>query len=209
MRNLNGIFLVILGFMVACDADDDDIQPVNGDQAENEIRMSNTSFLPVNLELSAGSIVIWANNSDVDHTVTSNDGLFDEYLETGDQFEYTFADPGTYNYVCKLHQGMTGTITILSENDEEGNGSTEVNEIGMSSTSFLPETLTVSSGTTVSWLNNSTVDHTVTSNTALFDEYLEPDGRFEYTFTEAGTYNYVCNLHPGMTGTIIVEPAGE
>jgi plastocyanin len=61
----------------------------------------------------------------------------------------------------------------------------------------------------VSWLNNSTVDHTVTSNTALFDEYLEPGSRFEYTFTEEGNYSYECKLHPGMTGTIIVEPAGE
>jgi plastocyanin len=207
MKNLNTVLLVILSFMVACD--DEDVEPVNGDQAENEIRMSNTSFLPANLELSAGSTVLWVNTSEVDHTVTSSDGLFNEYLEPGGQFEYVFTQPGTYDYVCTLHPGMTGTITIPNGNDEDENGVSEANEIGMSSTSFLPGTLTVRQGTTVSWLNNSTVDHTVTSNTGLFDEYLEPGAGFEYAFTETGTYNYVCSLHPGMAGIVIVEPAGD
>ncbi len=79
------------------------------------------------------------------------------------------------------------------------------NEVGMTASTFQPASLTVSAGTTVRWINDSSVAHTVTSNDGLFDETLQPGQDFSYTFDDTGSYNYVCTLHPGMNGVIIVE----
>lgn len=82
------------------------------------------------------------------------------------------------------------------------------NEIVMSGLSFSPNTLTVSIGTTVTWLNNEPVTHTVTSDSTLFDSGDMVKGNtFAYTFNKAGTFAYHCKYHSGMTGKIIV-PSG-
>jgi len=64
----------------------------------------------------------------------------------------------------------------------------------------------VSVGTTVTWVNNDTVQHTVTSDTALFDSGpIEPGAKFTYTFTQAGAFAYHCTLVKSMTATITVQ----
>jgi plastocyanin len=76
---------------------------------------------------------------------------------------------------------------------------------------FSPPQITVKAGTTVIWTNDDTVGHTVTSGTrgnpsGLFDSGDVPaGGTFSFTFTEPGTYNYYCKIHPGMDGVVIVE----
>ena len=76
---------------------------------------------------------------------------------------------------------------------------------------FYPSTLTVSKGTTVTWVNMDFVQHTVTSGseqapTGLFDSgELGHMQSFSYTFNAPGTYTYFCDVHPDMTGTIIVK----
>jgi hypothetical protein len=47
--------------------------------------------------------------------VSAEDGSFDSgTLESGASFEYTFATPGTYSYLCRIHPEMTGTIEIVA-----------------------------------------------------------------------------------------------
>jgi plastocyanin len=71
---------------------------------------------------------------------------------------------------------------------------------------FLPATLTVAAGTTVTWTSRDDDPHTVTSTENVFASGgLEKDEAFSYTFTTPGTYPYLCKLHPHMTGTIIVK----
>ncbi len=71
--------------------------------------------------------------------------------------------------------------------------------------SFSPATIAVPVGTTVIWTNLDPEQHTVTSNAGLFNRYLNFNATFSYTFTERGAYNYICELHDYMTGTVIVE----
>jgi len=59
-------------------------------------------------------------------------------------------------------------------------------------------------GTTVTWQNKDSTEHTVTSNTNVFaSSILSPGQSFSYTFSTAGTYPYHCLIHP-MSGTIEV-----
>jgi plastocyanin len=74
---------------------------------------------------------------------------------------------------------------------------------------FKPQTLTVSAGTTVTWINADALQHTVTWDDRSVDSGLMTQGqRFTYTFTEPGTYGYFCVPHgspgAGMYGTIMV-----
>jgi len=76
---------------------------------------------------------------------------------------------------------------------------------------FSPSEVTISVGDSVTWHNDSTVAHTVTSGNpedgpdGLFDTGLFLSGdTFSHTFTEAGEYQYFCSIHPWMTGTVIV-----
>jgi plastocyanin len=71
--------------------------------------------------------------------------------------------------------------------------------------SFSPRSITIAKGTTVTWTNMDTAQHTVTSDSKVFDSgFLNPGGTFQFTFDTPGTYTYHCNIHPSMTGTITV-----
>ncbi len=76
---------------------------------------------------------------------------------------------------------------------------------------FIPYSLQASAGGTVTWNNDDTVAHTVTSGTldgghdGLFDSGLFMSGAsFDYVFDEAGEYDYYCMVHPWMVGKITV-----
>jgi plastocyanin len=78
--------------------------------------------------------------------------------------------------------------------------------VNISGLAYIPQTLTVSIGTTVTWTNNDSVTHTVTSDDNLFDSgNLAKGATFSHTFEQKGTFNYHCTIHPFMTAKIIVE----
>lgn len=73
---------------------------------------------------------------------------------------------------------------------------------------FAPATLTITAGDTVTWTNEDPVAHTATSTTGAFDSGELAQGEsFSFTFTAAGTYDYLCTPHPSMTGRIVVQAA--
>jgi plastocyanin len=60
-----------------------------------------------------GTTVIWRNEDDIPHTVSSSTRLFkSKALDTDDSFSFTFTAPGTYEYFCSLHPRMTGTVVV-------------------------------------------------------------------------------------------------
>jgi plastocyanin len=85
-----------------------------------------------------------------------------------------------------------------------GGGGTEVSEEGIA---FKPAEVTVSAGDTVTWTNNDSVAHDVTADSFSSGDPggMSPGDTFEHTFDEAGTFDYVCTVHPGMEGTVVVE----
>jgi plastocyanin len=71
---------------------------------------------------------------------------------------------------------------------------------------FAPASITVKAGTTVIWTNRDEEPHTVVSVTGLFrSAALDTNESFSFTFEKAGTYQYLCTIHPRMIGTIVVE----
>ena len=82
------------------------------------------------------------------------------------------------------------------------------------SIAFDPTEVTVTAGATVrlTFVNESTVPHNLTFREpidAATENIVQPgeEETIEFTAPEAGEYTYVCTLHPGMEGTLIVEDA--
>jgi len=80
---------------------------------------------------------------------------------------------------------------------------------------FVPAEVTVDAGGEVTWSNDDTAGHTVTSGTldngpdGIFDSSLFMAGKtFSQKFEETGEFPYFCVVHPWMTGTVIVQEAG-
>jgi amicyanin len=81
-----------------------------------------------------------------------------------------------------------------------------MHEVRIENFSFSPATLTVSAGTKVTWVNRDDVPHTVVSrDKKIKSGALDTDQQFIFTFTEPGTYDYYCSLHPKMTGKVVVQ----
>lgn len=80
------------------------------------------------------------------------------------------------------------------------------NEVFMENSAFTPSTITVSTGTKITWTNQESTIHTVTSDNSLFDSGdLAKKKSFSFTFSSVGTFKYHCIHHSGMTGTVIVQ----
>jgi plastocyanin len=78
--------------------------------------------------------------------------------------------------------------------------------INISEFKFDPATITVPIGTSVTWTNQDSADHTVVADDGSWkSESLAKGATFSYTFTNAGTFTYICSIHPTMKGTIIVK----
>lgn len=78
--------------------------------------------------------------------------------------------------------------------------------ISIDNFAFSQATLTVASGTRVTWINHDDMLHTVVDEAKSFKSGpLDSGDSFSYVFDKPGTYKYFCSLHPHMTGTIVVR----
>lgn len=79
-------------------------------------------------------------------------------------------------------------------------------QVIMTNRSYSPQTVTIKVGQTVTWVNQDSPQHDVIADNGEFQSQLFDTGQsFSFTFTKAGTYPYHCSIHPGMTGTVIVQ----
>ncbi|MEV6846649.1 cupredoxin family copper-binding protein [Actinoplanes sp. NPDC051411] len=83
------------------------------------------------------------------------------------------------------------------------------NGVAIKGFAFAPAALTVRAGTKVTWTNQDSDAHTVTSGGSggpLNSQAMNTGDTFSFTFTKAGTYQYLCTIHPFMTATVTVTP---
>jgi plastocyanin len=92
-------------------------------QETGAVSLHDNFFDPTTIDVTAGTTVVWDNAGLGQHTVTSDDGLFDsgqdksQWLNPGQTFSFTLTQAGTYPYHCALHGaaggiGMSGTIVV-------------------------------------------------------------------------------------------------
>lgn len=103
-----------------------------------------------------------------------------------------------------------GTTEVLEEDSHPANDSREASgvvvEVVIEDFTFKPATVEIFVGDTVMWTNFDSAPHTATGNEGEFDSgTLQTDESFSFTFEEAGSFDYICTVHPYMEGTVIVE----
>ena len=77
------------------------------------VKIDNFSFSPKALTVKAGTTVTWTNHDDIPHNVVSTEKKFSSpVLDTDQNFSFTFSEPGSYPYFCKIHPMMTGTVIV-------------------------------------------------------------------------------------------------
>ena len=71
---------------------------------------------------------------------------------------------------------------------------------------FSPTPLTVKAGMTVKWVNRDDMPHSIVLLTLNVKSHpMDTDEDFSYRFEQAGTYDYLCGLHPHMHGQVLVQ----
>lgn len=89
------------------------------DQTTVTVSIDDFIFETTYLEIKKGTKVTWVNNGNIGHTVTSDEGspksgLNSALLSNGDSYEFTFDEPGLYEYLCTPHPTqMRGVITVV------------------------------------------------------------------------------------------------
>lgn len=79
------------------------------------------------------------------------------------------------------------------------------NQVTIDGFAFAPATLTVPVGTTVTWTNRDEEPHTVAASDGSFHSPgMGTGATFTHTFSDAGTFDYVCSIHPMMRGSVVV-----
>lgn len=82
-------------------------------------------------------------------------------------------------------------------------------EVVMKDIQFAPGNVTVKTGETVTWKNDDSVGHDVHAEDGSFASGdpggIQPGTEFKHEFDKAGTFKYVCEVHPGMEGEVVVK----
>lgn len=96
------------------------------------------------------------------------------------------------------------TVTKTQPSSSVGSGPGV--KVKMQNIAFDPTSVTVKVGQTVTWVNDDSVTHNVTaqSGAAFKSKDFGQGGTYSFKVTKPGTIKYVCTLHPGMDGTLIV-----
>jgi len=176
----------------------------------------------VTLVMGVNASVKWTNDDTAPHTVTATSGpsgatLFKSLnLNAGQTFVYNFTTAGTYQYNCDYHSWMMGTVVVVG-----GSGANAV-KVSIPKGSANPAntpgyspdkiTLVIGVNNTVTWSNDDIAPHTVHAATVpagarpLDSGNMAGGAQYTYTFTVPGTYQYTCDYHAWMTGTVTVVP---
>lgn len=102
-------------------------------------------------------------------------------------------------------------VTTLDVAQAAAYAATSAGTIAIKNYAFAPASTTVAAGTTVTWVNEDSVPHTVTtkSGPASFDSgQIASGASYSVIFKTAGTYSYYCIDHPQMVGTVTVTAGG-
>ena len=78
-------------------------------------------------------------------------------------------------------------------------------EVQIDQFTFAPQRLTVKAGTTVTWINDDDIPHTIVETQGKFySPALDTEDKYAFVFDVPGTYDYFCGLHPHMKGKVVV-----
>jgi plastocyanin len=108
--------------------------------------------------------------------------------------------------LCAISCLNLSAFALAGDMKDADSTSSKQNTIEIKDFAFNPQTITVRSGQTITWINRDEEPHTIVSVEKQFKKSsaLDTDQSFTITAGAPGTYSYFCSVHPKMTGTIVV-----
>lgn len=194
---------------------------------QHTVTISGNAYLPDPLVARVGDSVTWVNKDPIPHTVTG--GPWNAMIQPGGQFSAVLREPGTVNYECTLHPGMSGSVQIKpaapgtkvppatpAAPGKHGavpapvaDASAVKHLVTIKDFTYSPQTLEARVGDTVTFVNKDSAPHTATAKGKSFDSGMLGQGdEFTLKLTEAGTLEYLCTYHPTMVGKIVIRAPG-
>ncbi|MCX6736138.1 MAG: cupredoxin domain-containing protein [Candidatus Parcubacteria bacterium] len=76
-----------------------------------QISIKNFAFVPSDMKVKKGDIIIWTNEDSAPHQISGTDFKSD-VIKTGFTYSSTFNQEGSFDYICSIHPSMKGTITV-------------------------------------------------------------------------------------------------
>ena len=123
--------------------------------------------------------------------------------------KYFSRGPRTIAALAACSLAVAGAAALLHDGQVAAAAAPAIEPaITITNYSFHPGTLTVKKDSTVTWLNKDDDVHTIKSTDgpeAFNSPALDSGSRFGFTFHHAGTYHYICSVHPYMHGVIVVR----
>jgi plastocyanin len=81
--------------------------------ADMSVIIKNFDYSPMDLNITAGTTVVWKNLDGEPHTIASVDGMFrSPALDQNDSYSFTFNRAGVFRYICSIHPRMRAMITV-------------------------------------------------------------------------------------------------
>ena len=113
MKRVVVLGVVVAAMLAACSGESTDTTESAGGE-EQRVEIADMAFTPETLTVAVGTTVTWVSaDPNLPHTSTSEDEIwFSGNLNEGDEFPFTFDEPGTFAYFCEVHPTMTGTIVV-------------------------------------------------------------------------------------------------
>ena len=108
------------------------------------------------------------------------------------QYEPVAPNPTSYDQELSYDQIIDMNQTIITLHINPGSASSDK--------------INVQIGTTITWINDDIVPHSIISKTGAFDSsIIEPGRKFSYTFTDSGVYKYFCDIDPSVESEVTVH----
>ena len=203
IRSVSGVLGVL--WVSACGGGDGPSQP-----GVTTGSVQGTVVDQTNVPVAAATVTLSATGQTSRTSTTNSSGVYN----------FTGVAPGTYNAVVTPPTGFTiggfsaTTVTVVAGQqasaaalvlNKTSSGPPPLQAaVTMPGSIFSPQTVVIARTGTVTWSNTDAVIHNVSGGGVTVGD-LAPGGQRSQTFAAAGTYDYRCNIHAGMTGTVIVQ----
>ena len=194
------------------------VAPVVASAATVSVRITD-HLSPAELTVPAGATIRFVNADNERHRMRSQSGPaeFDSHnLEPGQSYSMRLTARGTYTYLDERDDDDTryhGRIVVGG--GTSGGGSSTVPRpasspsVSMAGRAFSPSTVTIAAGGSVTFRNDDDRAHTVTAKDGAFNSgTIAEGGSWKRTLKQAGTFSYLCAIHPEMAGKVVVKGSG-
>jgi plastocyanin len=192
------------------------VAPASASAATATIKITNR-LSPAELSVAAGTTIRFVNADGERHRMRSQSGPgeFDSHnLEPGQSYAMKLTAKGTYTYLDERDDENSryfGRIVVGGGSSSSGGtkASTPASRsavVSMAGRAFSPATVTIAAGGSVTFRNDDDRAHTVTANDGAFNSgTIGEGGSWKRTFKQAGTFSYLCAIHPEMHGKVVVK----